>query len=122
MSIIDDYRKGWALRYIREAKDELEISQKASKPLDLIVDAARKAQAAIYYSLGDPSCIESVVNEIYDEANFITNPVLRCLVEIERILQQLERLPTSASEEARKEAYEITWVASKIVDLLTSED
>jgi len=122
MSIIDDYRKGWALRYIREAKDELEISQKASKPLNLIVDAARKAQAAIYYSLGDPSCIENVVNEIYEEANLITNPVLRCLVEIERNLQKLERLPTSASEEARKEAYEITWVASEIVDLLTCED
>jgi len=122
MSIIDDYRKGWALRYIREAKDELEISQKASKPLDLIVDAARKAQAAIYYSLGDPACIESVVSEIYEEAGFITNPVLHCLVEIERLLKELERLPASASEEARKEAYEITWVASEIVDLLTCED
>jgi len=122
MSIIDDYRKGWALRYIREAKDELKISQTASRRLDLIVDAARKAQAAIYYSLGDPSCIESVVNEICEESNFITNPVLRCLVEIERILQQLERLPASASEEARKEAYEITCVASEIVDLLTCED
>jgi len=122
MSVIDDYRKGWALRYIREAKDELKISQKASRPLDLIVDAARKAQAAIYYSLGDPACIENVVNEICEEANFITNPVLRCLVEIEKTLEQLERLPTSASEEARKEAYEIMLVASKIVDLLTCED
>ena len=122
MAMIDDYRKGWALRYIREAIDELKTYRKTSRPLDLVVDAARKAQAAIYYSLGDPASIESMVNEISNKTNSVENPVLRCLVDIERALQQMENLPVSASEEALRKTDEIIWIASKIVGLLTSQD
>jgi len=120
--MVDDYRKGWALRYIREATDQLKTCQQASNSLNLIVDAARKAQAAIYFSLGDPSSIESIVNEVSDGTKTVENPVLRCLVEIERTLQRIESLPASAGEEALKEADEIIRVASGIVDLLTSKD
>lgn len=122
MVMLDDYRKGWALRYVREARDELRTSQRASQSLSLIVDAARKAQAAMYFSLGDPSSIENVVNEVSDGAGMVKSPVLRCLVEIERALQRMERLPVSASEEALEEADEIISIASGIVDLVTSED
>ncbi len=122
MVMIDDYRKGWALRYIREARYELETSQKTSHPLTLIVDAARKAQAAIYFGLGDPSSIEGVVNEISDGAKTVENPVLRCLVEIERSLQRMESLPVSAGEEALREADEIVHIASEIVAMLIPED
>jgi len=120
--MVDDYRKGWALRYIREAKDELRTSRQALGSISLIVDAARKAQAAIYFSLGEPSSIESIVNEVAEGARTVGNPVLRCLVEIERRLQKLETLPASASEEALEEADEIVMIASGIVDLLTSVD
>jgi len=120
--MMNDYRRSWALRYMREAKDELKISQKTSEPIDLIMDAARKAQAAIYYGMGDPSYIESIVNGVAEETSFVENPILRCLVEIERTLQRMESLPVSASEEALTEADEIVRVASKIVDLLTSKD
>ncbi|MCW4026253.1 MAG: hypothetical protein NWE76_02055 [Candidatus Bathyarchaeota archaeon] len=122
MVMLDDYRKGWALRYIREARDELKTSQRTSHSLSLIVDAARKAQAAIYYSLGDPSSVEGVVNEVSDGARTTESPVLRCLVDIERTLQRMEHLPASTSEEASREADEIIRIASTIVDLLTSED
>ena len=122
MMMVDDYRRGWALRYIREATDQLKTCQQVAKSISLIVDAARKAQAAIYFSLGDPSSIESIVNEVSDGAKTVENPVLRCLVEIERALQRIESLPASAGEEALKEADEIVRVASGIVDLLTSED
>lgn len=122
MVMLDDYRKGWALRYVREAKDELKTCRRASRSLSLIVDAARKAQAAIYFSLGDPSSIENVVNEVSDGARTVESPVLRCLVEIERAVQRMESLPVSASEEALKEADEIVSIASGIVDLVTSED
>ena len=120
--MLDDYRKGWAVRYVREARDELRTYQRASQSLSLIVDAARKAQAAMYFSLGDPSSIENVVNEVSDGAGMVKSPVLRCLVEIERALQRMESLPVSASEEALEEADEIISIASGIVDLVTSED
>jgi len=56
VSIAGDYRKGWALRYLREAKAELLAAQKTpSIAHSLILEAMRKAQAAIYYSLGDPA-------------------------------------------------------------------
>ena len=120
--MIDDYRKGWALRYIREAKDELEASHKTSQPLGLIVDAARKAQAAIYFSLGDPPTIESIVSEVPNDLKVIETPTLRCLVEIERSLRRMESLLPSAYEEALKEANEIVRVASEIVDLMACGD
>ncbi len=122
MAMLDDYRKGWALRYIREANDELRTSRQASSSIGLIIDAARKAQAAIYFSIGEPSSIESIVNEAAEGTETVENPVLRCLVEIEHTLQKLETLPPSACEEALKEADEIVSIASGIVDLLTSVD
>jgi hypothetical protein len=122
MVMLDDYRRGWARRYIREAKGELEASRKTSHPIGLIVDAARKAQASVYFSLGDPSSIESLVNEVSDGTKNMENPVLRCLVEIERTLQEMEGLTVLYSEEALNEAYEIIRIASELVDLLTSED
>ena len=125
MVIIDGYRKSWALRYIREAKDELKMSQKDSDSTDLIVDAARKAQAAIYYSLGEPSSIEGIVNETTNAANgasFVEDPILRCLVGIERTLKRMESQQVSSSAEALVEADEIVQIASQIVDLLTSGD
>ncbi len=120
--MLDDYRRGWAQRYIREAKDELKTSVRSPRPLGLIVDAARKAQAAIYYSLGDPSFIETIVNEFCDGTRTVESPVLKCLVEIERTLQRMESLPESAGEEALKEADEIIKIATSMVELLASED
>jgi len=120
--VLDDYRKGWALRYIREARDELEASRRTSSPLNLIVDAARKAQAAIYFSLGDPSSIEALVSEASDEADTSESSVLRCLVEIERTLQRIESLSVSSDKEAMEEADGIVRIAAEIVELVTSQD
>jgi hypothetical protein len=122
MVMMDDYRKGWALRYIREAEDELKTSQKAAYPSSLMLDAARKAQAAVYHSLGDAAYVEDLVNEAVDNAEGMESPVLRCLVEIERTLQQLEKMPELASDEVFKETDEIVRIAAGIVNMLTSED
>ena len=122
MAMMDDYRKGWALRYIREAEDELNASQKIAHPYSLILDAARKAQVAMYFSLGDATFIEDLVNQAFNNAEDMESPVLRCLVEIERTLQQLEKMPESASDDAFREADEIVRLAAGIVNMLTSED
>jgi predicted ATP-dependent protease len=125
--LIDDYRKGWALRYLREAVDEIKIAKKDSKAFNLIFDAVRKAQAAIYYSLGEPVFIDSIVQEALEKSLPAENPVLRCLIEIEKTIKQLEQMEgepqaSRISDLAIKESNRIVSIASKIVGLLISED
>ncbi|MFQ6067970.1 MAG: hypothetical protein ACE5KD_00345 [Candidatus Bathyarchaeia archaeon] len=94
MSMISDYRRGWALRYLREAKAELIAAQKTpSIAHSLILEAMRKAQAAIYYSLGDPAFIESIVYQAFYNRQPVNDPVLKCLIEIERTIQRLSQTP-----------------------------
>jgi len=122
MIIMDDYRKGWALRYLREAEDELRMSEKVAYSIELILDAARKAQTAIYYVLGDPSSVENLVQEAVGTTENVESPVLRCLIDIERKLEKIESLPLSAGEAAAKEAQEIIKIASGVVSLFAAED
>jgi predicted ATP-dependent protease len=126
--LIDDYRKGWALRYLREAVDEVKIAKKDSRAFNLLFDAVRKAQAAIYYSLGEPVFIDSIVQEALEKSLPAESPVLRFLVEIEKTIKQLEQMEgepqiSRLSDLAIKESADrIMSIASKIVGLLISED
>jgi len=122
--LMDEYRKGWALRYLREAMDEIKIAKRDSRALDLALDALRKAQKAVYYSLGEPLFIERIVEEALEETLPSKNPILKCLVEIERTIKMLESMPDNQRSSAIivKESDKIVSVASKIVDLLISED
>jgi hypothetical protein len=121
---MDEYRKGWALRYLREAIDEIKIVKRDSRTLDLALDALRKAQRAVYYSLGEPSFIERIVEEALEGVLPTENPILKCLVEIERTIRLLESMLDDRGSSAIivKESDRIISVASKIVDLLISED
>ena len=90
--MVDEYRKGWALRYLREAKAELIAAQKTPYMApSLILEAVRKAQVAIYYSLGDPAFVETIVRQTIGKKKVVEDPVLRCLVEIERTVQRVAR-------------------------------
>ena len=117
------YRKGWALRYLREAKAELLAAQKTpSIAHSLILEAMRKAQAAIYYSLGDPAFIESIVYQaFYSQQQSTDEPVLRCLIEIERTIQRLSQKPDQELPETIKHVDGIVRIASDIVELFTGE-
>jgi len=118
---IDDYRKGWALRYLREAKAELTVAQRMPPMASSkVLESLRKAQAAIYYSLGEPLSVESIVQQALGD-QFIGDPILRCLVEIERAVQRIARAPKPDSEKAIQEAGEILQIASGIVELFTGE-
>jgi len=122
MPLINNYRKGWALRYMREAKAELTAAQKAPYMAPgLILEAMRKAQAAIYYSLGDPPSIEAIVRQMILKRGLVKDPVLRCLVEIERTVQEVAQVPDSDVERAMKQADDIVQIASDIVKLFTGE-
>lgn len=120
--MVDEYRKGWALRYLREAKAELIAAQKTPYMApSLILEAVRKAQVAIYYSLGDPAFVETIVRQTIGTKKVVEDPVLRCLVEIERTVQRVVRSPEPNHENAIERADGLIQIASDIVELLTGE-
>lgn len=121
--LVDEYRKSWALRYLREAVNEINIAKRNSRAFNLILDAVRKAQTAIYYSLGEPAFIERIVEDALEKKLPIESPILRFLVGIERSIKWLESIESSSkSDLIMKESDKIISIASKIVNLLTSED
>lgn len=119
---MDNYRKGWALRYLREAKAELEAARKIPYMApNLVLEAIRKARNAIYYSLGEPAFIEIVIREAVEKTQVIDDPVLRVLVEIEATVHQLLQLEEVNEEKAIKQADNLVLLASDIVETLTGE-
>jgi hypothetical protein len=121
---MDGYRKGWALRYLREAKAELEAARKMPYMApSLVLESIRKARNAIYYSLGEPAFVEIVIREAAEktQTQAITDPVLKCLVEIEEVIQQLAQLEQVDGEKAMKQADNLIQLASDIVETLTEE-
>jgi hypothetical protein len=120
--LISDYQKGWALRYLREAKAELTAAQKTPYfAPSLILEAMRKAQVAIYYSLGEPAFVEGIVHETIRKRQVVEDPILKCLVEIELSVQHLAQLPEVDQEDTMEQASGIIKIASDIVELFTND-
>jgi hypothetical protein len=120
--MMDGYRRGWALRYLREAKAELEAAQKMPYMApSLVLEAIRKARSAIYYSLGEPAFIEILLREEVLKNPLTTDSVLRFLMEIEGIVQQLAQLEEVNSDAMMKQADTLVGIATDIVETLTEE-
>ena len=122
MSAMDGYRKGWASRYLREAKAEL-IAAKNTPYMatGFMMEALSKAQAAIYYSLGDPAFIVPIVHETLHTQQQVEEPVLNFLVEIEKALQQLAQNPKVDNEKTMEQVNDIIEFTSEIVELFGGE-
>jgi hypothetical protein len=120
--MMDKYRRAWALRYLREAKAELEAARKIPYMApSLVLEAIRKARNAIYYSLGEPAFIEIVIREAAEKTRTIDDPVLKALVEMEETVQQLLQVEEVDGEKAMKQADSLVQLASDIVETLTGE-
>ena len=120
--MIDEYRKGWALRYLREAKAELEAARKIPYMApSLVLESIRKARNAIYYSLGEPAFIEVLIREEARKAKPTNDSILRFLIEIEGIVQQLAQLEEVNGEAIMKQADTLVQIATHIVETLTEE-
>ncbi|MEJ2243145.1 MAG: hypothetical protein P8X87_01210 [Candidatus Bathyarchaeota archaeon] len=118
MSTMDGYRKGWATRYLREAKAELIAAKKTPyMAAGFIIEALSKAQASIYYSLGDPTFIVPIIHETIIKRKEVNDPILNFLVEIEMTIQQLAQNPTSDNEKIMEQAKDIIQFTSEIVEL-----
>ncbi|MEM3730272.1 MAG: hypothetical protein QW667_02045 [Candidatus Bathyarchaeia archaeon] len=119
---MDEYRRSWALRYLREAKAELEAARKIPYMApNLILEAIRKARNAIYYSLGEPAFVEIVVREAAEKTQTIEDPILRFLIEIEETIQQILQMEELNEEKAMKQADSLVKLASDIIETLTGE-
>jgi hypothetical protein len=122
LSTMDGYRKGWASRYLREAKAELTAAKKTPyMAAGFIIEALTKAQAAIYYSLGDPAFIVPIVHETHRTRQQVEEPILNFLVEIEKALQQLAQNPKSDNEKTMEQVNDIIEFTSEIVELFGGE-
>jgi hypothetical protein len=122
LSTMDGYRKGWASRYLREAKAELIAAKKTPyMAAGFILEALTKAQAAIYYSIGDPSFIVPIIHETLTTRQNVEEPILNFLVEIEKTLQQLAQDPKSDNEKTMEQVNDIIEFTSEIVELFGGE-
>ncbi|MCW4031035.1 MAG: hypothetical protein NWE80_01585 [Candidatus Bathyarchaeota archaeon] len=122
MSRIDGYRKGWASRYLREAKAELTAAKKTPyMAAGFIIEALTKAQAAIYYSLGDPAFIVPIVHETLRTGQNVEEPILNFLIEIEKTLHSLAQDPKTDKAKTMEHVNDIIEFASEIVELFGSE-
>jgi hypothetical protein len=120
--MMDEYRKGWALRYLREAKAELEAAQKMPYMAStLLLEAIRKARNAIYYSLGEPAFIEILIREEVMKNPVTNDSVLRFLMGIEGVVQQISQLEEVNDDAILKQADSLVEIASDIVETLTDE-
>lgn len=119
---MDGYRKGWATRYLREAKAELSAAKKTPYlAIGFMVEAISKAQAAIYYSLGDPTFIVPIVHETITTRKKVEDPILRFLVETEKFLQCLAQNPKADNEKTMEQVKDIIEFTSEIVELFGGE-
>ena len=120
--MMDEYRKGWALRYLRESKAELEAARKIPYMAPgLVLEAIRKARNAVYYSLGEPAFIEILLREEALKNPATNDSILRFLMEIESIIQQLSQLEEVNNDAMLKQADSIVQTATDIVETLTQE-
>ena len=120
--MIDNYRKGWAIRYLRESKAELIAAKKTPyMAAGFMIEALTKAQAAIYYSLGDPAYIVPIIHETMHTKQNVEDPILNFLVEIEKTLQQLAQNPTTENGKIMEHVSDIIDYTSEIVELLGEE-
>ena len=121
--MMDEYRRGWAHRYLREAKAELEAARKIPYMApSLMLEAIRKARNAIYYSLGEPAFIENLVREELGKPKPEKDFILRLLIEIEETVQQLSQIEEVNSDALMKQADSLVQVASEFVETLTEEN
>ncbi len=120
--MIDEYRRGWAHRYLREAKAELEAARKIPYMApSLMMEAIRKAKNAIYYSLGEPSYIELLVREELGKQKPQKDAILSFLIELEETVQQLSQIEEINEDAMMKQAGTIVEMASDFVETLTEE-
>ena len=121
--LMDEYRKNWAIRFLREAESDLSTAEKTPIPvmsISFAVMAMRKAQTSVYYSIGDPAYLTQMVYESVERKKGIDNPTMKFLADMELVI----RICVNSGERLGKDAVMhdarmLIVLASKIVSLMT---
>jgi len=121
--LIDEYRKNWAIRFLREAKSDLSTADKTpiqAMSVSFAVMAMRKAQTSVYYSIGDPAYLTPMVKAALEGKTSIENPTMKFLADMELVIQScINRGERLGKDVAIRNAKTLIGLASKIVSLLT---
>ena len=124
--LVDEYRRNWAVRFLREANSDLSTAERTPIPVMSIsfsVMAMRKAQTSVYYSLGDPSYLATLVNGNIEGNKAAGDPAMKFLTNLELIIRSCtnkgERLE---KDTAINSAKTLIVLASKMVSLMTGLD
>ncbi len=120
--LIDEYRRNWAIRYLREAESDLATAERT--PIDTIsvsfaIMAMRKAQTSAYYSVGDPSYLSQMVNEAIEERGILHDASMKLLTDMELFIRFCaERGGVLDRENAIAKAKALLSVVSKLISLM----
>ena len=122
--LIDEYRRGWAFRYLREARTELVKAEENPIPnisVSFALVSMKKAQIAIYYSLGDPELLTFVVIGALQGRDRIKNPLMLLLAQIEQFIHSNSEMAEMLRKDvAIREAKQLLEISSDIVGLMTA--
>ena len=124
--LVDEYRKNWAIRYMREAESDLssaEITTIPSLSVNFAVLSMRKMQLAIYYGLGTPSYVAFLVGNALREGVRDGDSFLRFLTHLEWLIQ-IRSVKTSDSdkEDTLTEAKHLMKMALTFVTGIVGEE
>ena len=124
--LVDEYRRNWAVRFLREANSDLSTAEKTPIPVMSVsfsVMAMRKAQTSVYYSLGDPSYLAMLVNGAIGGNKAVEDSTMKFLTNLELIIRSCtSRGDRLEKNTAINNAKTLIGLASRMVSLMTGLD
>jgi len=124
MSVINDYNRTWAIRYLREAFAEYhngKESQREDQSRSFMAIAIRKAQLALQHAFGSPEYLELLVTDAIQSQAASQDPrlgLLSTLASVAKILSE-PQIPWT-KELILKVTREALHGASTIIEEITS--
>lgn len=90
-SILDEFMKSWALRYLREAEADLSLAKECDS-IELVKELSaisiRKAQLALQYAFGDPTIMEYILEEALVKNALRKEPFIRLMEKINILVKK----------------------------------
>jgi len=120
MELLGLFNRGWALRYLREARAELTLARESTGSSQLFsVEAARKAQACIHHCLGNPRSIEMLIFDTMLEERRPSDKVIELLLTVEQMVRMVADADDPA--DAYRLAAAVVELASRVVEKVLGE-
>jgi hypothetical protein len=125
MSLISDYSRTWAMRFLRETFVEYQKgkeSQSEDQSRTFMTTAIRKAQLALEYAFESPEYFELIIADMTQNQPTSQNPKLKLLSTLTSITQAFsEPQMTLDRELILKITREVVQGVSAIIEEMTSE-